>query len=234
MSLPTEIRLNVLRNLLRSSTDLEFHNFDRENFYGHDEPRKLCNVAREKYLKQLHLSSQVLRCCKLLLAEGRPNLYSENRFCVALRIEQHGFWESYMTNDTLVRYGAIRQKKYSSASNDTVITKFSKLRLVFYVSNEAAATAICHHIKNVCLGKDVVIDFANRSHLPTTILRAITSLDCQTLSFEGVEELLTADQYRLARFKLFVEQGGVPSAASMVIRVCSMLETFISSTEMTI
>lgn len=202
--------MNVLRNLLRSSTALEFHNFDRENFYGPEVLRELRDAAREKYLKQLHLSSQVLRCYKLLLAEGRPILYGENRFWVALRIEQHDYWENYMTNDILLRYGAIRQKKYSSASNDTIVTKFSKLRLVFYVSNEAAATAICQHTKKMCLGKDVVIDFVNRSHLTTTIPRAITSLDCQTWSFEGVEELLTADQYRLTKFKTICGAGWCP------------------------
>ncbi|KAK6505363.1 hypothetical protein TWF481_007269 [Arthrobotrys musiformis] len=75
LTLPTEIRLMVLENLL-VSTNISAETGDPEIWpYARSD-----DLATRDELHQLF--PQVLRTCKKLYAEGVPLLYSKNRFCI--------------------------------------------------------------------------------------------------------------------------------------------------------
>lgn len=74
MNLPTEIRVKILRNLLRRGEVLRFISTAWE--VTTKQPMTLDHFEETK--KYTQLSSQLLRCCQALLREGRQILYEEN------------------------------------------------------------------------------------------------------------------------------------------------------------
>lgn len=110
MELPTEIRLKILRYLLRSSTDLHFYDPEPDmfgdRFIIHSLRTRLKHPSTEllDFQSCNHLSSQLLRCCKNLKDEGEAILYGENRLCVAFRADCYDGWREQLSDEVRCRY----------------------------------------------------------------------------------------------------------------------------------
>lgn len=192
MKLPAELRLKVLRNLLRDKDD-----FPPRMFTMIDEPEKYC------------LSAQTLRLCQKWYVEGVSVLYDEN--ALFLRIEAERNRMKLKTIGTTVRFlydglhniksldeelskpivpegnGGERQQLLRKnlmwlSDNLYMLTRFRQIWVhIVYDGSDYLYTA-CQLIKDFLIGKDVVMSVGTNWYgVASPILSSIlTGLRCRT------------------------------------------------------
>ncbi len=90
LRLPTELRLHILKYLLKSITPIT-------------NPRVgVCAVSKQEATATVH--GQILRTCRRLYCEGTPILYQENTF----RFTESAPWAAFCTSKISSHYGGVR------------------------------------------------------------------------------------------------------------------------------
>lgn len=93
LRLPAEMRVKILRNILKSDQPL----YSMEK-YRHESPKNFKKVRR-LYYAQLRLSSQFLCTCQQVKDEGEQVLYGENVLCILYRCDMR--WDSRVSHGSI-------------------------------------------------------------------------------------------------------------------------------------
>lgn len=171
LELPAEIRLKILRNLMKSANGLQavscYPDFDPEAYKRGE--AGMCNIdiskattlGKREVQEACQLSAQLRRCCKQLRDEGSHVLYTENPLEVVLQTDwDQSLWSPRIAGqiiaavfDKLYRLEEPEDMKHVS----TMSQGFTCLHFTFWNSVKHEIKDICWHIRAMCIGKDLPI-----------------------------------------------------------------------------
>ena len=224
MQLPAEIRVKILRSLLKANESIvPFYNGSSDLTWGHQ--RDLV-----KYKDNTQLSAQVMRACQKLHGEAQHILYAENTLDIQIlprsRNEMHCSLLSYrsiipgivdklgkMKNDLfsaeyplmyLPRNGTnLRSATDLEICADKVFGAY-KVRLdVVNGLQQQNVYVVCRLLRNLLYGKRVKIIFPHADLWKVkSVLGGCKILRCQSIEFHGIKahqtlsDLITSDEPR--------------------------------------
>lgn len=204
LRLPGELRVKILRNLLKtdkvieSKSEMQMQSYRRwsQTHVGPVDDEEIQRVET-RYRRQTKLSSQVLRCCQALYADGRHILYQENKLSINLTKRRYGVLDLDLEIPQLTRQlDHPDQSIFSLATRHkslhpfltvyAVISEFGSLVVSMDQQEHQDLYADCRLFRELFHGKRLEISFPSWGPTIKLWLNACRILRCKEISFPGL------------------------------------------------
>lgn len=171
--LPGELRMKVLRNLLKSEKVIETKSELRESWLLiYPDGEKTLDITEREYLQQTTLSSQLMRCCQMLYDETRYVLYQENKLSIKLSQSSCHVLDLDLNLPQFTRKLDDQDQDILSIAKDRrslrpfltiypIIAGFGAIVVKMSPKSHADLYADCRLFRNLLHGKRITISFSS-------------------------------------------------------------------------